>query len=224
MGDGPRALLEKSRGISLVLVVCPISDALITQISAEEKPLCGNAAVHVVMIKHLFLPMEIAEYEWNNVRRIACCVWKWKGSRWATDYRKMVDFPERTLDSISGWFLKCLFLIHSSLRFLIAIRPVKDRPGTEHKEGKTDKLYKWIFSRKHKIAYERNTYNLRHTDTFNNIQTHPHPHWHKDTTHDMHAHAHAHTHTHTHTALSAWMLCVPVFTFTWGGSRGGSGG
>ena len=46
----PTALLEKSRGISMVLEACPISDALITQIPADEEPLCGNAAVYAVII------------------------------------------------------------------------------------------------------------------------------------------------------------------------------
>ena len=52
MGDfkEPTALLEKSRGISPVLVACPISDALITRIPADEEPLCGNAAVYAVII------------------------------------------------------------------------------------------------------------------------------------------------------------------------------
>ena len=41
MGDfkEPTALLEKSRGISLVLVACPISYALVTPIPADEEPL-----------------------------------------------------------------------------------------------------------------------------------------------------------------------------------------
>ena len=43
--------LEKSRGISPVqLAACSISDALITRIPADEEPLCGNAAVCVVII------------------------------------------------------------------------------------------------------------------------------------------------------------------------------
>ena len=46
----PTALLEKSRGISLVLAACPTSDALITRIPADEEPLCGNAAVYAVII------------------------------------------------------------------------------------------------------------------------------------------------------------------------------
>ena len=46
----PTALLEKSRGISLVLEACPISDALITWIPADEEPFCGNAAVYAVVV------------------------------------------------------------------------------------------------------------------------------------------------------------------------------
>ena len=37
-------------GISPVLEACPISDALITWIPADEEPLCGNAAVYAVII------------------------------------------------------------------------------------------------------------------------------------------------------------------------------
>ena len=33
-----------------MLAACPISDALITQIPADEEPLCGNAAVYAVII------------------------------------------------------------------------------------------------------------------------------------------------------------------------------
>ena len=33
-----------------MLEACPISDALITQIPADEEPLCGNAAVYAVII------------------------------------------------------------------------------------------------------------------------------------------------------------------------------
>ena len=33
-----------------MLAVCRISDALITRISADEEPLCGNAAVYAVII------------------------------------------------------------------------------------------------------------------------------------------------------------------------------
>ena len=33
-----------------MLVACPISDALITRIPADEEPLCGNAAVYAVVI------------------------------------------------------------------------------------------------------------------------------------------------------------------------------
>ena len=33
-----------------MLVACPISDALITQIPADEEPLCGNAAVYAAII------------------------------------------------------------------------------------------------------------------------------------------------------------------------------
>ena len=52
MGDfkEPTVLLEKSRGISPVLAACPISDALITQIPADEEPLCGNAAVCAIIL------------------------------------------------------------------------------------------------------------------------------------------------------------------------------
>ena len=52
MGDFKESttLLEKSRGISPVLVACPISDAQITQTPADEEPLCGNAAVYTLMI------------------------------------------------------------------------------------------------------------------------------------------------------------------------------
>ena len=44
------ALLKKSRGISPVLEACPVSDALITQIPADEEPFCGNAAVYAIII------------------------------------------------------------------------------------------------------------------------------------------------------------------------------
>ena len=33
-----------------MLVACPISDALITRIPADEEPLCGNAAVYAIII------------------------------------------------------------------------------------------------------------------------------------------------------------------------------
>ena len=33
-----------------MLTASPISDALITQIPADEEPLCGNAAVYAVII------------------------------------------------------------------------------------------------------------------------------------------------------------------------------
>ena len=36
--------------MSLVLEACPISDALLTRISPDEEPLCGNAAVYAVII------------------------------------------------------------------------------------------------------------------------------------------------------------------------------
>ena len=51
MGDfkEPTALLEKSRGISPVLVARPILDALIMRIPADEEPLCGNAAVIIII-------------------------------------------------------------------------------------------------------------------------------------------------------------------------------
>ena len=52
MGDfkEPRSLLEKSRGIAPVLEACPISDALITRIPADEEPLCGNALCMLLFI------------------------------------------------------------------------------------------------------------------------------------------------------------------------------
>ena len=52
MGDfkDPTALPEKSRGISLLLAACPILDALITWIPADEEPFCGNAAVYAVVV------------------------------------------------------------------------------------------------------------------------------------------------------------------------------
>ena len=53
----PTALLVKSRGISPVLEACPISDALITRIPADEEPLCGNAAVYAVIIMMLLLSL-----------------------------------------------------------------------------------------------------------------------------------------------------------------------
>ena len=43
-------LPKKSRGISPVLSVCLILDALITQIPADEEPLFGNAAVYAIII------------------------------------------------------------------------------------------------------------------------------------------------------------------------------
>ena len=46
----PQGLLKKNRGISLVLVACPLSDILITEIPANEEPLCGNEAVCAVII------------------------------------------------------------------------------------------------------------------------------------------------------------------------------
>ena len=51
----PTALLEKSRGISPVLEACPLSDALITRIPADEEPLCGNAAVYSMSSSSLLL-------------------------------------------------------------------------------------------------------------------------------------------------------------------------
>ena len=33
-----------------MLAACPISDALITRIPADEEPLCGNAAVYTFII------------------------------------------------------------------------------------------------------------------------------------------------------------------------------
>ena len=52
MGDlkEPTAIIKNSRGISPVLAACPISDALITRIPADEEPLCGNGAVYAVII------------------------------------------------------------------------------------------------------------------------------------------------------------------------------
>ena len=49
MGDfkEPTALLKNSRGIFLVLVAC---HALITQIPADEEPLCGNAVMYAIVI------------------------------------------------------------------------------------------------------------------------------------------------------------------------------
>ena len=57
MGDfkEPTALLEKCRGISPVLEACPILDAPITRIPADEEPLCGNAAVYLVLLLLLLL-------------------------------------------------------------------------------------------------------------------------------------------------------------------------
>ena len=48
--EEPTALLEKSSGMSLVLEACPISDALLTRISPDEEPLCGNAAAYAIII------------------------------------------------------------------------------------------------------------------------------------------------------------------------------
>ena len=52
MGDfkEPTALLGKNRRIFLVLEACPILDALITEIPADEEPLCGNAAVYAIIV------------------------------------------------------------------------------------------------------------------------------------------------------------------------------
>ena len=36
--------------MSLVLEACPISDALLTRISPDEEPLCGNAAAYAIII------------------------------------------------------------------------------------------------------------------------------------------------------------------------------
>ena len=46
----PTTLLKKSRGISPVLEACPISDAVITRIPADEEPLCGSAAAYAVIV------------------------------------------------------------------------------------------------------------------------------------------------------------------------------
>ena len=40
-----------------MLEACPISDALITRIPADEEPLCGNAAVYAVIIMMLLLSL-----------------------------------------------------------------------------------------------------------------------------------------------------------------------
>ena len=54
----PTALLENSRGISPVLRwPVLISDSLITQIPADEEPLCGNAAVYAVLTYSFYLVM-----------------------------------------------------------------------------------------------------------------------------------------------------------------------
>ena len=55
----PTALHEKSRGISPVLAVCRISDALITRIPADEEPFWGNAAVYAVIIIIMIMIMII---------------------------------------------------------------------------------------------------------------------------------------------------------------------
>ena len=54
------ALLEKDRGISPVLTVCPILDALITRIPADEEPLYGEDA-----LTHIYRA-ELACYLWPN--------------------------------------------------------------------------------------------------------------------------------------------------------------
>ena len=36
--------------MSLVLEACPLSDALLTRISPDEEPLCGNAAAYAIII------------------------------------------------------------------------------------------------------------------------------------------------------------------------------
>ena len=68
MGDfkDPTALLKKSRGISPVLAACPISDSLITQIPADEEPLCGNAAVYavIVIIVMIIIVIIIIQEKW----------------------------------------------------------------------------------------------------------------------------------------------------------------
>ena len=40
-----------------MLVACPISDALITRIPADEEPLCGNAAVYAFIIMIMMMMM-----------------------------------------------------------------------------------------------------------------------------------------------------------------------
>ena len=66
MGDfkDPTALLEKSRGISPVLVACPISDALISQIPADEEPLCGNASAYYAIIIIIIIIIIIVKFIW----------------------------------------------------------------------------------------------------------------------------------------------------------------
>ena len=68
MGDfqGPTAFLEKSRGISPVLGAWLLSDALITQILADEELLCGNAAVYAVII--IMIIMIIIHYYQETLR------------------------------------------------------------------------------------------------------------------------------------------------------------
>ena len=59
MGDfkEPAALYDKIEQGNLpqVLAASPISDALITQIPADEEPLCGNAAVYAIIFLLLLL-------------------------------------------------------------------------------------------------------------------------------------------------------------------------
>ena len=52
MGDfkEPTALFKKSRGISPVLAACPMSDALITWIPADNEPLCRNTVYAIILI------------------------------------------------------------------------------------------------------------------------------------------------------------------------------
>ena len=72
MGDfkEPTALLKKSRGISPVLAACPISDALITRIPADEEPLCGNAAVYqyaIIIIIIIIIIIVVVVVGWRDM-------------------------------------------------------------------------------------------------------------------------------------------------------------
>ena len=47
-----------------MLVACPISDALITQIPADEEPLCENAAVYAIIL--------LKKYEQTSSGEVLC--------------------------------------------------------------------------------------------------------------------------------------------------------